>query len=122
MLDDDFTVVIDAIDQVRAKVAMIAFCKRRKLPIVIAGAAGGQIDPTQIRVSDLSQTVQDPLLAKVRSTLRRDHGFPRDPRKNSAFRPSIPPSHCATRRTMLPAMPSAARPASIVPVSVRRSA
>ena len=42
MLDDDFTVVIDAIDQVRAKVAMIAFCQRRKLPIVIAGAAGGQ--------------------------------------------------------------------------------
>jgi tRNA A37 threonylcarbamoyladenosine dehydratase len=81
MLDGDFTAVIDAIDQVRAKVAMIAFCQRRKLPIVIAGAAGGQIDPTQIRVSDLSQTVQDPLLAKVRSTLRRDHGFPRDPRK-----------------------------------------
>jgi tRNA A37 threonylcarbamoyladenosine dehydratase len=81
MLDGDFTAVIDAIDQVRAKVAMIAFCQRRKLPIVIAGAAGGQIDPTQVRVSDLSQTVQDPLLAKVRSTLRRDHGFPRDPRK-----------------------------------------
>ena len=81
MLDGDFTAVIDAIDQVRAKVAMIAFCQRRKLPIVIAGAAGGQIDPTQVRVSDLSQTVQDPLLAKVRSTLRRDHGFPRGPRK-----------------------------------------
>ena len=81
MLDGDYTAVIDAIDQVRAKVAMIAFCKHRDLPIVIAGAAGGQIDPTQIRVSDLSQTVQDPLLAKVRSTLRRDHGFPRDPRK-----------------------------------------
>ena len=61
--------------QVRAKVAMIAFCQRRRLPIVIAGAAGGQIDPTQVRVSDLSQTVQDPLLAKVRSTLRRDTGF-----------------------------------------------
>ena len=57
---------------------MIAFCKRRKLPIVVAGAAGGQIDPTQIRIADLSQTIQDPLLAKVRSSLRREHGFPRD--------------------------------------------
>ena len=122
MLDGDFTAVIDAIDQVRAKVAMIAFCKRRKLRIVIAGAAGGQIDPTQIRVSDLSLTVQDPLLAKVRSTLRRDMASRVTRGKNSAFRRSIPPSHCATRRTMLPAMPSAARPASIVPVSVRRSA
>ena len=81
VLDNDFSVVIDAIDQVRAKVAMIAFCKRRKLPIIVAGAAGGQIDPTQIRVADLSQTIQDPLLAKVRSSLRRDHGFPRDGKK-----------------------------------------
>jgi len=81
MLDRDFTAVIDAIDQVRAKVAMIAFCRRHKLPIVVAGAAGGQIDPTQIRVADLSQTVQDPLLAKVRSSLRRDHGFSRDAKK-----------------------------------------
>ncbi len=78
MLDRGFTAVIDAIDQVRAKVAMIAFCRRHKLPIVVAGAAGGQIDPTRISVADLSQTVQDPLLAKVRSSLRRDHGFTRD--------------------------------------------
>lgn len=81
MLDRDFSVVIDAIDQVRAKAAMIAFCRRRKLPVIIAGAAGGQIDPTQIRVADLSQTVQDPLLAKVRSVLRREYGFPRDGKK-----------------------------------------
>lgn len=81
MLGKDFTAVIDAIDQVRAKVAMIAYCRRHKLPIVVAGAAGGQVDPTQIRVTDLSQTVQDPLLAKVRSSLRRDHGFSRDAKK-----------------------------------------
>lgn len=81
ILDQQFSVVIDAIDQVRAKAAMIAFCRRQKTPIIVAGAAGGQIDPTQIRVTDLSQTVQDPLLAKVRSTLRREHGFPKDTKK-----------------------------------------
>jgi tRNA A37 threonylcarbamoyladenosine dehydratase len=81
MLNHDLTAVIDAIDQVRAKVAMIAHCRRHKLPIVVAGAAGGQIDPTQIQVTDLSQTVQDPLLAKVRSSLRREHGFTRDAKK-----------------------------------------
>lgn len=64
LLGRDFDVVIDAIDQARVKVAMVAYCKNRKLPIVVAGAAGGQIDPTQIRLTDLSQTVQDPLLAK----------------------------------------------------------
>lgn len=76
-LGGGFDVVVDAIDQARVKTAMIDFCKRRKQPIVVVGAAGGQIDPTQIRVSDLSQTVQDPLLAKVRASLRREHGFPR---------------------------------------------
>lgn len=81
ILSGDFSVVIDAIDQVRAKAAMIAYCRRRKLPIVVAGAAGGQIDPTQVHLGDLAQTVQDPLLARLRSMLRRDHGFPRDGKK-----------------------------------------
>lgn len=80
-LGKDFTVVVDAIDQVRVKAAMIAFCHNRKLPVVVAGAAGGQIDPTQIRVADLTQTIQDPLLAKVRSILRREYGFARDGKK-----------------------------------------
>lgn len=81
MLGQDFSVVIDAIDQIRAKAAMVAFCHRRQLPIIVAGAAGGQLDPTQVRVADLSQTVQDPLLARLRSVLRRDYGFPREGKK-----------------------------------------
>lgn len=81
ILDQDFSVVIDAIDQVRAKAAMIAYCRRRQLPIIVGGAAGGQIDPTQIRLSDLSQTIQDPLLAKVRALLRKEYGFSRDGKK-----------------------------------------
>ena len=81
ILGQNFSVVIDAIDQVRVKAAMIAFCRNERTPIVTAGAAGGQIDPTQIRVADLSKTVQDPLLANVRSRLRREYGFPRDTKK-----------------------------------------
>lgn len=84
LLDGNFSVVIDAIDQVKAKAAMIAFCQREKVPIVVAGAAGGQLDPTQVRVADLTQTIQDPLLAKVRALLRREYGFPRDSRKKFA--------------------------------------
>ncbi|MFH1657993.1 MAG: tRNA cyclic N6-threonylcarbamoyladenosine(37) synthase TcdA [Pseudomonadota bacterium] len=81
LLDHSHSLVIDAIDQVRAKAAMIALCRKMKTPIVVAGAAGGQIDPTQVRVIDLSKTVQDPLLAKVRALLRREYGFPRDTKK-----------------------------------------
>lgn len=81
ILNQEFSVVIDAIDQMRAKAAMVAFCCQQNLPIIVAGAAGGQLDPTQIRVTDLSQTIQDPLLARLRSILRRDYGFPRDGKK-----------------------------------------
>lgn len=73
--------VVDAIDSVVAKAALIAWCKRRKIPVTVTGAAGGQTDPTRIRVADLTRTQHDPLLAKVRARLRRDFGFSRNPRR-----------------------------------------
>lgn len=73
--------VVDAIDNVRAKVAIAAVCRSQGLPLVMAGGAGGKTDPTRIRVDDLARTEQDPLLAKVRAALRKNHGFPRDPRR-----------------------------------------
>jgi len=76
-----YDVVIDAIDQVRVKIAMAAWSIERKVPLVMAGGAGGKMDPTLIRMDDLSRTSQDPLLSKVRAQLRKLHGFPRDPRR-----------------------------------------
>ena len=73
--------IIDAIDQVRAKAALIAHCRASAVPVVTTGGAGGKADPALIRVDDLARTSQDPLAAKLRATLRRDFGFPRDPKK-----------------------------------------
>lgn len=73
--------VVDAIDQLRPKAALVAHCRALGIPLVITGAAGGKTDPALIRVEDLSRTTQDPLAASLRSTLRRDYGFPRDPKK-----------------------------------------
>ena len=81
ILSKEISVVIDAIDQVKAKAALIAACRSARMPIVVTGAAGGQIDPTRIRSDDLARTTQDPLLAKVRAQLRREYGFPRDGKK-----------------------------------------
>lgn len=75
LISDDVNYVVDAIDNVRDKAALIAWCKRRKIPLITIGGAGGQIDPTQIRVADLTKTSQDPLAAKLRSVLKRHHGF-----------------------------------------------
>lgn len=77
----DFDVVIDAIDNVRAKVAIAATCRTRRIPLVMAGGAGGKLDPAQIRIDDLARTLQDPLLSKVRARLRKEHGFTRDAKK-----------------------------------------
>jgi tRNA threonylcarbamoyladenosine dehydratase len=79
-----FDYVIDATDSVTAKAAIIAHCKRRKIPVLTVGGAGGQTDPTQVAIADLSKTKQDPLAAKVRSLLRRDYGFTSNPKRRFA--------------------------------------
>lgn len=68
--------VVDCIDAFRIKAALIAWCRRRRQAVITTGGAGGQIDPTKIRVSDLRRTEQDPLLARTRKLLRQDYGFP----------------------------------------------
>jgi len=78
LLSNSFDYVIDAIDSVNVKSAIIAHCKRNKLPIITIGGAGGQVDPSKIATADLSQTYQDPLLAKVRNQLRREYNFSRN--------------------------------------------
>jgi len=70
--------VLDAIDNVRAKAALIAHCRRVGVPVVTTGGAGGRRDPTRIQVADLARTEQDALASKLRSRLRREYGFPRE--------------------------------------------
>ena len=70
--------VLDCIDQVAPKAALLAACRARRLQVFTSGAGGGRIDPTRIRASDLARADGDPLLAKVRYRLRRHHGFARE--------------------------------------------
>lgn len=86
LLSMNYCYVIDAIDSVDIKTKIIAFCKRNKTPIITIGGAGGQIDPSKISLCDLSQTYQDPLLAKVKNQLRREFNFPRADIKKASKR------------------------------------
>ncbi|MFZ6691642.1 tRNA threonylcarbamoyladenosine dehydratase [Undibacterium sp. SXout20W] len=72
-----FDYIVDAIDNVKAKTALIAYCREHAMPLITIGAAGGQTDPAKIEIRDLSRTEQEPLLALVRKRLRQNHGFPR---------------------------------------------
>ena len=82
----DVDAVVDCIDQVSAKAALIAHCRESGIGVVTCGAAGGRTDPTRIRTDDLARATGDPLLAKVRYRLRRRYGFPREvPGRNRKF-------------------------------------
>lgn len=80
-VDTRFDYVIDCIDSFRVKTALIAYCKRHKIRIITLGGAGGQRDPSKIRLTDLSRSLHDPLLSKIRKQLRQEHHFSRNPKR-----------------------------------------
>ncbi len=76
LVPTDASALLDCIDQVHPKVALALLARERRLPMIMAGAAGGKIDPTLLRADDLAHATHDPLLARVRGLLRKQHGFP----------------------------------------------
>ena len=78
LLDAPGDLVLDACDSFRSKVEAIAYCRRRKQPIITVGSAGGRSDVTQIRVRDLSRTEHDAMLSLIRKKLRGEFNFPKN--------------------------------------------
>lgn len=78
LLSPGFDLVLDACDSFRSKVELIAWCRRRKLPLLVCGSAGGRLDPTLVRVRDLSRTEHDAMLALIRRKLRGEFNFPKN--------------------------------------------
>ena len=66
--------VIDAIDNVTSKVLLLETCLKQGIPVISITGAGARMDPTQIRVDDLSRTRVDPLARVLRKELAR-RGF-----------------------------------------------
>ncbi|WP_019673276.1 tRNA threonylcarbamoyladenosine dehydratase [Psychrobacter lutiphocae] len=73
--DGEATIILDCTDDMSAKLAIALHCRFNKLKLICAGGAGGKTDPSQITVSDLKDTYQDPLLARLRTKLRHEHGI-----------------------------------------------
>jgi tRNA A37 threonylcarbamoyladenosine dehydratase len=68
-------VIVDAIDNMAAKMHLIATCVRDKLRIVSAMGAAARLDPTAVRIADLSETRIDPFARDLRRNIRRKHGL-----------------------------------------------
>jgi tRNA A37 threonylcarbamoyladenosine dehydratase len=75
LLTPEPDVVIDAIDNVTAKLHLIATCVRDRLRLVSAMGAAARLDPTAVRVADLSQTKIDPFARDLRKLLHKKHGL-----------------------------------------------
>lgn len=73
--------MIDAIDSSSMKCLFIDLAKKNNQKVLISGGAGGRRDPTQIVIGDITRSVNDPLLKKVRKMLRQKHDFPRNAKK-----------------------------------------
>ena len=71
LLQPDYDYVIDAIDTVTAKIDLIVKARAMNLPIVSCMGAGNKMDPTQIRVGDISETTICPLAKVVRKELKK---------------------------------------------------
>ncbi len=63
--------LVDACDQVHAKVVLAQWAKNQGVPFVGVGAAGGKHLAHRVAIEDLSEITHDPLLAQVRQRLRK---------------------------------------------------
>ncbi|MEZ4242106.1 MAG: tRNA threonylcarbamoyladenosine dehydratase, partial [Myxococcota bacterium] len=70
ILADGYDVVLDCIDNMTAKVDLLATCHARGQYVISSMGAGGRLDPTRIRVSDVSETRGDGFARLVRKLLR----------------------------------------------------
>ena len=62
--------VVDAIDNITAKVHLLMTCHERGIPVVSCMGAAGKLDPTAVQVDDIACSFQDPLARAVRKILR----------------------------------------------------
>ena len=63
--------VVDAIDTLSPKIALIQYCLRNSIPLVSSMGSGGKMDATAVRIADISKTYQCPLAHMLRKRLHK---------------------------------------------------
>ncbi len=71
LLNQGFDYVIDAIDTLTPKIYLIKHALDRNLPVVSSMGAGGRLDPTQIKIADISKSYNDNLARMLRKRLHK---------------------------------------------------
>jgi tRNA A37 threonylcarbamoyladenosine dehydratase len=69
--DNQFDYVMDCIDSITPKLTLIELAYRNKIKIVSSMGAGGKVDPTRLKVADISKTIQCKLASRIRKSLKQ---------------------------------------------------
>lgn len=64
--------VVDAIDTMSSKLALIKFCRRNKLAFISSMGMANRLDPTKIMITDLSKTSYDPVAKIMRNLVKKE--------------------------------------------------
>lgn len=83
----NFDFLADCIDSFTPKITFLDAALKRNIPIVSSMGAGGKMDPTQLKVVDISKTYNCPLAFQVRKRLRK-HGIKKG--LKAVFSPELP--------------------------------
>ena len=62
--------VVDAIDNIDSKVALLQYCHKHRIKVISSMGAGCKSDPARVFVGDISASVEDPLSRVTRRRLR----------------------------------------------------
>jgi tRNA A37 threonylcarbamoyladenosine dehydratase len=71
IISDDVDYVVDAIDTVSSKIALVVYCKSKNINIICSMGTGNKMDPTAFKIADISKTKICPLARVIRCELRK---------------------------------------------------
>lgn len=71
LIPEDTTYVVDAIDTVTAKIALIEYCKQKNIPIISSMGTGNKLDPTKLQIAYIEKTSVCPLAKVMRTELKK---------------------------------------------------
>lgn len=71
IITDDVDYIVDAIDTVSAKIALVEYCNEKGIKIMCSMGTGNKFDPTRFKVADIYDTKVCPLAKVMRHELRK---------------------------------------------------
>ena len=74
IIDTSYDYVVDCIDSISPKLALIYSAQEKGVPLVSAMGAGGRLDPTMVRVADISRSHNCPLARNIRKRIKQETG------------------------------------------------